>query len=326
MRKKSEYILEINNLSNTYLNSAYSFLGKNKSQVLKNISLNIKHGEIFGLVGESGCGKSTLGGAIVGLVDTDGDILIDNEKVQGRRSRSLCKKVQIVFQDPLSALNPCKKVGWILEEPLKIHHLGNHQERRKKVDETLEMVGLDSSYYNRYPRELSGGQRQRVSIGCAIMLAPKLIVADEPVSALDVSVQAQILNLLSDLHERLHLSYLFISHNLNVMYYLCDRVAVMYLGRIVEIAKAEDIYNFPKHPYTKAMLLSVSEQNSKNCFIQSSKTIAGEVNGKVEKLSRGCVFFSRCPISEPRCQIEMPELKYIEGSMKDAHLVSCHYI
>lgn len=326
MMEKSEYILEINNLSNTYIYSAYSFGEKNKHKVLKNVSLNIRRGEIFGLVGESGCGKSTLGRAIAGLVDTNGDIFIDNEKVQGKRSLSLCEKVQIIFQDPLSSLNPCKKVGWILEEPLRIHHLGNQRERRKKVYETLELVGLDPSHYDRYPRELSGGQRQRVSIGCAIMLSPKLIIADEPVSALDVSVQSQILNLLSDLHEKLQLSYLFISHNLNVVYYLCDRVAVMYLGRIVELARAEDIYNSPKHPYTKALLSSVPEQNSKKFYTQSGPTIKGEVNEKVENLSRGCVFYSRCPASGKRCQNEMPELKYLEEGMKDAHFVSCHYI
>ncbi len=318
MTEKSNYILEINNLSNYY--------NKAKPKVLKNVSFNIRHGEIFGLVGESGCGKSTLGRSIAGLVETDGNIAIDGESVGKKRSISLCKKVQIIFQDPLSSLNPCKKVGWILEEPLRIHKIGSKRERKNEVIKILETVGLDASYYERYPRELSGGQRQRVSIACALMLKPKLIIADEPVSALDVSIQSQILNLLKNLHENLQLSFLFISHDLNVIYYLCDRVAVMYSGRIVELAKAEEIYSLPLHPYTKVLLSSVPEMSSATSLSHIDKEV--ELNEKVNTdiLEKGCVFYSRCPKAKGKCQKEVPELKCIEGNGSLKHYVSCHFI
>lgn len=324
MMQNPEYILEINNLCNHYIQTSSSFFKNNRYNVLKDISLSIKCGEIFGLVGESGCGKSTLARAIAGLVEVEGDIVIDNEVVKGNRSKSLCKKVQMIFQDPLSSLNPCKTVGWILEEPLRIHKIGNHKERKKRVYEVLNLVGLDSFYYDRYPSELSGGQRQRVSIGCAIILNPKLIIADEPVSALDMSVQAQILNLLKDLHRKLELSFLFISHNLNVIYYLCDRVAVMYLGCIVEIAKLEDIYNCPKHPYTKVLLSSVPDFSGNN--LEFEKNIYGEVNDKDEIAEKGCVFYSRCSMAEERCKRERPALKCIDEDNQNGHFVSCYLV
>ena len=253
----SDFILEVKNLSKTYYSKNSSIFSKEKeTKVLDDISFSINKGEIFGIVGESGCGKSTLGRSVVGLTkDIQGQILVNGKNVNN--TKKLSKKVQIVFQDPLSSLNPKKKIGWILEEPLKIHKLGTKEERIRRVNEILELIGLDSSYRDRYPHELSGGQRQRISIGSAIMLNPELIIADEPVSALDVSVQAQILNLMMDLHEKLNLSYLFISHNLDVVYYMCDRVAVMYNGKIVELGSAEEIYNNPQHPYTKALLDSI---------------------------------------------------------------------
>ncbi|WP_031341793.1 oligopeptide/dipeptide ABC transporter ATP-binding protein [Ruminiclostridium papyrosolvens] len=318
MTEKSNYILEINNLSNYY--------NKAKLKVLKNVSFNIRHGEIFGLVGESGCGKSTLGRSIAGLVETDGTIAIDGEIVGKKRSMTLCKKVQMIFQDPLSSLNPCKKVGWILEEPLRIHKIGSKRERKNEVVQILEIVGLDSSYYERYPRELSGGQRQRVSIACALMLKPRLIIADEPVSALDVSIQSQILNLLKNLHDSLQLSFLFISHDLNVIYYLCDRVAVMYSGRIVELAKAEEIYRLPLHPYTRVLLSSVPEMSGATVFSRMDKE--AELNEKVDKdiLEKGCVFYSRCPGAKEKCKREVPELKCIEGNDSLKHHVSCHFV
>jgi oligopeptide/dipeptide ABC transporter, ATP-binding protein, C-terminal domain len=317
----SEFILELKNVSNIYYNQNSNIFGKGKSlKVLKDVSFSIRKGEIFGLVGESGCGKSTLGRSIVNLTkNIQGEILLDGEKIKDRKNIS--EKVQIVFQDPLSSLNPKRTIGWILEEPLKIHKKGNKEERIKRVNEILELMGLDSNYRDRYPHELSGGQRQRISIGSAIMLNPKLIIADEPVSALDVSVQSQILNLMMDLHEKLDLSVLFISHNLNVVYYMCSRVAVMYLGEIVELASVEELYNNPKHPYTKALLSSVPEidvDNTNNIF-----EIKGELNDSLN-IDRGCLYYPRCAYAKEKCKTTQVESKNISEKKDDDHFVRCH--
>jgi ABC-type glutathione transport system ATPase component len=250
-------VLELHKVSNTYAAQSHGIFGKRSdNNVLKDVSFEIKRGEIFGLVGESGCGKTTLSRAILGLVDYSGEILIDGEPYTKARRRDFTKRVQAVFQDPSAALNPTKRVGWLLEEPLRVHHVAR-TERTRRVDEVLELVGLDSSYRFRKVDELSGGQKQRVCIGCALMLSPQLIIADEAVSALDVSVGAQILNLFRDLHEQLGLSLLFISHNLDVVYYLCDRIAVMNKGEIVELGTAEELYANPTHPYTQTLLESI---------------------------------------------------------------------
>jgi ABC-type glutathione transport system ATPase component len=250
-------VLELRTVSNTYAAQSHNLFGKkSNNNVLKDISFEIQRGEIFGLVGESGCGKTTLSRAILGLVDCTGEILIDGDPYTKARRRDFTKRVQAVLQDPSAALNPTKRVGWLLEEPLRIHHV-SHAERNHRVDEVLDLVGLDASYKFRKVDELSGGQKQRVCIGCALMLSPQLIIADEAVSALDVSVGAQILNLFKDLHERLGLSLLFISHNLDVVYYLCDRIAVMNKGEIMELNTAEELYSNPQHPYTKTLLESI---------------------------------------------------------------------
>lgn len=318
----SEFILELKNIEKTYYNQNSNIFSKGKSiKVLDDISLNIKKGEIFGLVGESGCGKSTIGRSIVGLIkDTQGEIIIDGENVKNQKKIS--EKVQIVFQDPLSSLNPKKKIGWILEEPLKIHKVGNKEERIRKVNKMLELIGLDSSYRDRYPNELSGGQRQRVSIGSALMLNPKLIVADEPVSALDVSVQSQILNLMMDLHEKLKIAYLFISHNLDVVYYMCERVAVMYLGKIVELSTVENIYDNPVHPYTKALLFAIPEVN-----IEKAKEIGG-LNGEIGnplEINSGCSYYPRCSMAKELCKEKLPEVKVIIDENDSEHYVRCHF-
>jgi oligopeptide/dipeptide ABC transporter ATP-binding protein len=321
---ESEKILSIQGLSNHFLRrSAGFFAGDEKIDVLQNVTFAIGRGETFGLVGESGCGKSTLARAIVGLVETQGDIVIDGEKVSAKRTKQQRKKVQIVFQDPLSSLNPTKNIGWILEEPLRIHGIGNHASRLKRVSEVLELVGLDPDYRSRYPSELSGGQRQRVSIGSALMLNPKLIIADEPVSALDVSVQAQILNLMKDLRDSLNLSYLFISHNLNVVYYLCDRVAVMYLGRIVELADVETLYSTPLHPYTQMLLSAIPEIGAEP---DKTAEITGEADADRTALN-GCAFYKRCQQACEKCRLSVPELRERsdkKASPQSSHLVRCH--
>jgi ABC-type glutathione transport system ATPase component len=251
----SRPLLKVSGVSNVYVSRRYGAFGKREEkQVLNNINLEINPGEIFGLVGESGSGKTTLAKCILSLIDYRGQISIDGVQ---ESSRERAKKVQAVFQNPAGALNPAMRVGRLLEEPLLIHKLGSKQEREKQADEILELVGLDSSYKKRKPRELSSGQKQRVSIGCSLMLRPSLIIADEPVSALDVSVGAQILNLFWDLNQSLNLSLLFISHNLNIVYYLSQKIAVMRNGEIIEQGAAEEVYNRPRHEYTRNLLKSV---------------------------------------------------------------------
>ena len=236
-----EPVLITRGLSNAYVSRPWGVFGKKKVKpVLDHVDLSIGRGEIFGLTGESGCGKTTLAKCILGLIDYEGEIVINGRKrskkpSSGERRRGALD-VQAVFQDPGASLNPVKSVGWILEEPMKVHGIGSASERQARVDEMLDMVGLDASHKKRKPRELSSGQKQRVCIGAALMLNPGLIVADEPVSALDVSVAAQILNLFRDLNRRLGLSLLFISHNTDQVYYLCDRIAVMRNGGIEEIS------------------------------------------------------------------------------------------
>jgi ABC-type glutathione transport system ATPase component len=256
-------LLSIRDLSNTYESRAYGLFGRpERKAVLDRVSLEIGPAEIFGLVGESGCGKTTLGRCVLGLIEYQGEILIDGltrrpSRFQGlsRRDRlEMASKVQAVFQDPAAALNPVKRIGWLLEEPLRVHRIGSPRERLKRVDETLDLVGLESSFKTRRVRELSVGQKQRAAIGCALMLRPRLLIADEAVSALDVSVGAQILNLFRELRDTLSLGILFISHNLNLVYYLCDRIAVMRRGRILETGPAEEVYSAPRRPYTKELL------------------------------------------------------------------------
>jgi len=257
---KNNTLLHIQKLSTGYTSRAFGLFGKkNIKPVLNNIDLEINYGEIFGLVGESGCGKTTFGKSILGLMDYDGEIIIDGLK-QGKKCRKeMSKKVQAVFQDPSSALNPSKTVGFLMEEPLKIHEIGTKSVREEKVDNMLNLVGLDPSYKSRKPYELSGGQKQRICIAISLILEPKLIIADEPISSLDVSVGAQILNLFQELHKNLGISFLFISHNIKAVYYLCNRIAVMYKGEIVEVGSAESIYNSPKHHYTKFLLSAEKE-------------------------------------------------------------------
>jgi ABC-type glutathione transport system ATPase component len=238
-------ILRVSRVSASYLSRAHGLFGKKTVKpVLDSVSLEIREGEIFGLVGPSGCGKTTLGRCILGLINYAGEILIDGAGRAGRRGpdrRERALKVQAVFQDPAASLNPVKRIGWIMEEPLAIHGIGSRPQRVRQVDDMLELVGLDPSYKTRRVNELSSGQKQRVCIGRALMLKPKLIIADEAVSAMDVSVGAQILNLFRELHETLGMALLFISHNIDAVYYLCDRIAVMERGRIVKTGTAEEI-------------------------------------------------------------------------------------
>jgi ABC-type dipeptide/oligopeptide/nickel transport system ATPase subunit len=267
-------------VSNSYDLPRQHLFGKRpQRKVLDGVDLAIAEGEVFGLVGESGCGKTTLGKALLGLIDHQGQILIDGKTFTRGHRLERARRIQAVFQNPASALNPAKKVGWLLEEPLRIHGWARPR-RRERVLEILEQVGLDPSLANRRPNELSGGQKQRIGIGCALVLAPRLIIADEATSALDVSVAAQILNLFGDLHRGLGLSMLFISHNLEVVYYLCDRIAVMFEGRIVEQGTAKRLYEAPGHPYTQVLLAAIPSIRERN-------DSAGDLGAK-ETLIKSC--------------------------------------
>lgn len=273
------------------------------------ISFTLGEGETLGLVGESGSGKSTAGRALLRLIEpTAGEVLYRGENllnVPRERMRMLRKEMQIIFQDPFAAVNPRRRLGNIVEEPFEIHGVGRREERRDKARKLLKKVGLSEDHMERYPHELSGGQLQRVGIARAIALNPRLIVADEPVSSLDVSIQAQVINLLSGLRRSLGIAFLFISHDMAVVEHFCDRVAVMYLGKIVEIAPRERLYAACRHPYTEALLSSIPtlDAGSKN-----RKVIQGEVPSAAAPPA-GCAFHTRCPIREKRCQEETPALR-----------------
>jgi oligopeptide/dipeptide ABC transporter ATP-binding protein len=292
-------------------------------KAVEDVSLEVFEGESIGIVGESGCGKSTLGRTILGLEEiTEGKVSYKNQEIQGlsgRERKSITKEMQMIFQDPYASLNPRQRIGNALEEVFVMHTDLSSEERKQKVVSLLKEVGLKEEHYDRYPHEFSGGQRQRIGIARAIALNPSMIICDEAVSALDVSVQAQVLKLLKDLQEKYQLTYLFISHDLGVVRYFCDRVLVMYLGNTFELASSEKLYEKPLHPYTQALLSSIPRPKvgKKRDRIR----LTGEIPNPANPPS-GCPFHTRCPIATDVCKQAKPEWKEVEGD----HFVACHHV
>ena len=301
------------------------FKGKSRKdgavKAVDDVSLEIRKGETFGVVGESGCGKSTLGRTLIRLIDpTDGHIYLNGEDISKRKGadlKAMRRKMQIIFQDPSACLNPRRTVRQILMEPFEIHKMDKDQDVEARIMELLQLVGLDSYHLSRYPHELSGGQKQRIGIARALALKPDLIVCDEAVSALDVSVQAQVLNLLQELKQKLGLTYFFISNNLNVVYQFSDRVGFMYLGKMVEIPDYDQLYEKRYHPYTEALLSAIPQVNQEDR--KERIHLEGEVPSPTDPPS-GCRFHTRCPKACDRCKAEEPALREIAPG----HLVACH--
>jgi oligopeptide/dipeptide ABC transporter ATP-binding protein len=289
------------------------------------VSVEIRPGEVLGIVGESGCGKTTLGRAMVGLVQPSaGTLRVEGRDVATLSSdgrRRMTRDVQMVFQDPFASLNPRKRIRQILEAPFEIHGLAGGAGRETRIRELVDLVGLAPEHLDRWAHELSGGQRQRIGIARALALNPKVVVLDEPLSALDMSIQSQVLNLLVELQERLHLSYVFISHDLSIVEYLCDNVAVMYLGRVVESAPAAALFAAPRHPYTRALLESVPNPVPRR--ERPGRPLEGDVPSLLHAPT-GCSFHTRCPMAEPRCSASVPELRVIDTT--GLHLGACHLL
>ena len=319
----SDTLLRVEDLKIYYPVAGSGFGKKEFVKAVDGVTFEVKKGEVFGIVGESGCGKSTLGRGVCKLENlTSGHVYLDGEDIteyNDRRMRSIRKKVQMVFQDPYASLNPRMSVFDIIAEPLLVHHLYQDKaDLEKKVLDLLHRVGLDDYHANRYPHEFSGGQRQRIGIARAIVLNPSLVVCDEPVSALDVSIQSQVLNLLRQLQESMGMAYIFISHNLSVIKHISDRVMVMYLGHVVELADKKELFANPSHPYTQALLsaIPVPERHSKRKKI----ILQGDLPSPANPPS-GCIFHTRCFMAQEICSTQKPELRDIGGG----HLCACHF-
>lgn len=318
-------LLEVRNLKKHFpLKSSKLF--SNEKLMLKavdGISFSVKAGETLGLVGESGCGKSTAGRAILKLLEpTEGEILFKGKNItsfRGEQLRKLRREMQIIFQDPYASLNPRKTIEKIITEPMRIFNIPKN-ERNKKLERLLDVVGLSSYHKTRYPHEFSGGQRQRIGIARSLALEPELVICDEPVSALDVSIQAQVINLMEDLQDEFDLTYVFIAHDLSVVHHISDRVAVMYLGELVEIAEVNDLYRDPKHPYTQALLSAVPEANP---YREKQRIIlTGDLPSPANPPS-GCKFHTRCPYAEAICRTQEPLLKQVSSK---GQMAACHFV
>ena len=324
----SDYLVEVEHLQKYFPAGGY---GKNKKFVkaLDDVSFKIKKGETLGMVGESGCGKTTAGRTLLrlheptgGRIIYDGKVLFDKENKIAEDMLPYRKKMQIVFQDPYASLDPRMTVGDIVGEPLDIHKLySTKEERYQKIIELLQKVGLNSEHANRYPHEFSGGQRQRVGIARALAVNPEFIVCDEPISALDVSIQAQVINIFEDLQKDLGLTYLFIAHDLSVVKHISDRIAVMYLGKMVELADSYEITMNSKHPYTRSLVSAIPIADPKKARANKRIVLEGDVPSPLDPPS-GCHFRTRCPFADEKCACQEPQLKEVAKN----HFVACHHL
>ncbi|MEH7306673.1 ABC transporter ATP-binding protein [Neobacillus drentensis] len=324
MTETQEKLIEVKNLKK-YFPLKTSMFSKNKPVVkaVDDISFHIYKGETFGLVGESGCGKSTLGRTLNRLYDpTEGEILFDGKNIANLKSKELQpfrKRMQMIFQDPYSSLNPYMNVEEIIDEPLEIHTSLSKNERREVIIDMLEKVGLKKDDLEKFPHEFSGGQRQRIGIARALAINPDFILCDEAISALDVSIQAQVINMLEDLQIEMNLTYLFVAHDLSMVRHISDRIGVMYLGKMVEISKSEELYDRPLHPYTQALLSAIPIPDPIKAQNNMREIITGELPSPIE-METGCRFRSRCPFAKPICAEVDPQLREVDGE----HLVACH--
>ena len=314
-------ILRVNDLKTHYrISKGFSLKDKGAIKAVDGVSFYVNEGETFGLVGESGCGKTTLGKAILGLVPTTaGNVEFMGKNITGMsrdEMREVRRNLQVIFQDPYGCLDPRKTVEQIIGEPMVVHKIGNKKDRHDRVRELMDVVGLSPAHIYRYPHEFSGGQRQRIGIARALILNPKLIICDEPVSALDVSIQSQVLNLLNDLQDKYGLTYIFIAHGLPVVKYISNRIGVMYLGKMVEMSDAEELYAKPLHPYTQALMSAIPIPDP--TYEKEQIILEGEIPSPLNPPS-GCHFHTRCRFAEPKCaQEEPPFIEYEKG-----HYVAC---
>lgn len=324
MNNSDEILIEVRNLKK-YFPVKNQFLKSERKYVkaVDGVSFNIKKGETFGLVGESGCGKSTLGRSITRLYDaTSGDIFFEGTniaKLNKKELKAYRRRMQIIFQDPYSSLNPNMSVEEIINEPLALHTNLTRQERLGKIEGLLEMVGLKKTDMEKFPYEFSGGQRQRIGIARAISTEPDFILCDEPISALDVSIQAQVVNMLEDLQREMGLTYLFVAHDLSMVRHISDRIGVMYMGNLVEIAESSELYKNPLHPYTKALLSAIPVADPRKARESSRQIIEGDIPSPID-IPRRCRFHTRCPYANPKCKEISPQMK----DVGNGHLVACH--
>ena len=304
-----------------------SFLGTSKRYVkaVDGVTFDIRHGEAFGLVGESGCGKSTLGRTLIRMYEpTDGQILFDGEDITHKKKKEILpyhKRMQIIFQDPYSALDPHQNVREIMEEPLRMNTEMSRTDRLDRIKELLEKVGLQQDALEKYAYEFSGGQRQRIGIARALSVNPEFIMCDEPISALDVSIQAQVVNMLEDLQQEFGLTYLFVSHDLSMVRHISNRIGVMYLGNIVEIAENDELYDHPLHPYTQALLSAIPIADPDRAAASKRQIINGDLPSPMN-VPQGCRFHTRCPYATEKCRAECPQMKQVSSR----HQVACHLV